>query len=38
MTFVIDEDKVIKVNYAGRTGGYATAGEQCAFVVQNCVK
>jgi hypothetical protein len=38
VTFVLDDDKVVKVNYAGRTGGYATHGEQCAFVVQNCVK
>ncbi len=38
VTFVLDDDKVVKVNYAGRTGGYASQGEQCAFVVQNCVK
>jgi hypothetical protein len=29
---------VSKVNYAGPTGGPLTAGEQCAFAVQNCVQ
>jgi hypothetical protein len=38
VTFVLDDDKIVKVEYAGRTGGYATSGEQCAFVVANCVK
>jgi hypothetical protein len=38
VTFALEEDKVVKVEYTGRTGGYATSGEQCAFVVANCVK
>jgi hypothetical protein len=38
VTFVLDDDKIVKVGYTGRTGGYATSGEQCAFVVANCVK
>jgi hypothetical protein len=38
VTFALEEDKIVKVEYAGRTGGYATSGEQCAFVVANCVK
>jgi hypothetical protein len=29
--------KVSDVNYTGRTGGWASQGEQCAFAVQNCV-
>jgi hypothetical protein len=37
VTFVLEDDKVVKVGYAGRTGGYVTVGEQCAFVVANCV-
>jgi len=37
VTFVLENGVVQKVNYAGRTGGFATAGEQCAYVVQNCV-
>ena len=30
--------RVIAVNYTGRTGGWASQGEQCAFAVQNCVQ
>jgi hypothetical protein len=30
--------KVSAVNYSGRTGGWASQGEQCAFAVQNCVQ
>lgn len=37
VTFVIRSGRVEKVNYAGRTGGLVTEGEQCAFVVQNCI-
>jgi hypothetical protein len=29
---------VSRVNYSGPTGGLITAGEQCAFAVQNCTK
>lgn len=35
---VMNEDRVSAVNYTGRTGGWATHGEQCAFAVQNCVQ
>jgi hypothetical protein len=35
---VMTEDRVSAVNYNGRTGGWATHGEQCAFAVQNCVQ
>jgi len=38
VTFVFKAGKVEKVNYAGRTGGWATVGEQCAFVVENCLQ
>jgi hypothetical protein len=37
-TFVLKDGKVQKVNYQGRTGGLLTKGEQCAFIVENCVK
>lgn len=37
VTFVLRSGRVKKVNYAGRTGGLVTEGEQCAFVVQNCI-
>jgi len=37
--FTVLRDGIVeKVNYTGRTGGYATQGEQCAFVVENCVR
>lgn len=29
---------VTRVNYVGPTGGLLTAGEQCAFAVQNCTQ
>lgn len=37
-TFVLKDGIVKKVNYQGRTGGLLTKGEQCAFIVENCVK
>jgi hypothetical protein len=37
-TFVLKNGIVQKVNYQGRTGGLLTKGEQCAFIVENCVK
>ena len=33
---VMTNGVVSKVNYSGPTGGLLTAGEQCAFAVQNC--
>ncbi len=36
-TFVLKDNVVQKVNYQGRTGGVLTKGEQCAFIVENCV-
>jgi hypothetical protein len=35
--FVIENGRVTRLNYSGRTGGLLTAGEQCAFIVSNCV-
>lgn len=35
---VLTDGRVTKLNYAGPTGGLLTAGEQCAFAVQNCVR
>ncbi len=37
VTFVFKDGVVEKINYAGRTGGLITEGEQCAFVLQNCL-
>ncbi len=36
VTFALQDGKIIKVSYQGRTGGLLTGGEQCAFVVENC--
>ena len=38
VTFVLKDGVVQKVNYKGHTGGLLTKGEQCAFVVENCLK
>ncbi len=35
---VMSDGRVSRVNYSGPTGGLLTAGEQCAFAVQNCVQ
>jgi hypothetical protein len=35
---VMTDGVVSKVNYNGPTGGLLTAGEQCAFAVENCVR
>ena len=37
VTFAFQDGVVVKINYSGRTGGLVTKGEQCAFVVQNCL-
>ena len=36
-TFALRNNRVERVSYAGRTGGLLTKGEQCGFVVENCV-
>lgn len=35
---VMTAGKVTAINYTGRTGGWASQGEQCAFAVRNCVE
>jgi hypothetical protein len=37
-TFVLKDGVVQRVNYQGRTGGMFTKGEQCAFIVENCLR
>jgi hypothetical protein len=38
VTFILKDGVVEKVSYSGRTGGWASEGEQCAFVLQNCLE
>jgi hypothetical protein len=38
VTFVLDQGIVKKVEYQGRTGGLISQGEQCAYVIENCLK
>ena len=38
VTFVMKDGVIQKVNYQGRIGGLVTGDEQCAFVVEKCVK
>ena len=38
VNIVMGGGRVSRVNYSGPTGGVLTAGEQCAFAVQNCVR
>ena len=38
VTFILKSGRVEKVNYTGRTGGWATKDEQCAFVIENCLQ
>lgn len=37
-TFILKNGVIQKINYQGRTGGLLTKGEQCAFIVENCIK
>jgi hypothetical protein len=37
-TFILKDGIVQKVNYQGRTGGLLSKGEQCAFIIENCLK
>src|SRR5262249_22432466 len=38
VNIVMARGAVSAVNYVGPTGGLLTAGEQCAFAIQNCVQ
>jgi hypothetical protein len=35
---VMTDNRVIRLNYSGPTGGLLTTGEKCAFAIQNCVR
>jgi len=37
ITITLKNDKVQRVSYSGKTGGLLTQGEQCAYVLENCV-
>ena len=37
VTFVLADDTVQSINYAGRTGRRSQSGEQCAYAVANCL-
>jgi hypothetical protein len=37
ITIYLKNDKVRSVKYSGKTGGLFTQGEQCAYVLENCV-
>lgn len=37
-TLILKDGIVQKLNYQGRTGGLLTKGEQCAFIIENCLK
>ena len=37
ITITLKNDKVQRVSYSGKTGGFLTQGEQCAYVLENCV-
>jgi hypothetical protein len=36
-SFVFQRDRLTRLDYTGRTGGLATQGEQCGFIVANCI-
>ena len=36
-TFVVKDNRVEAVTYRGKTGGLLTKGEQCGYIVQNCL-
>jgi hypothetical protein len=38
LTFILKDEIIQKINYSGRTGEPLTKGEQCAFVIENCLK
>jgi hypothetical protein len=37
ITITLENDRVQSVKYSGKTGGLFTPGEQCAYVLENCV-
>lgn len=36
-TFIFQDNKVVKLHYAGKTGGKTHKDDQCAYVVGNCL-
>ena len=38
VTVMLSEGKVTKVKYGGNSGGLLTEDEQCAYIVEDCVK
>lgn len=36
-TFILKNGFVEAITYRGKTGGLATKGEQCGYIVQNCL-
>lgn len=37
-TFILKDGIIKKINYQGRTGGPLTKDEQCASIIENCLK
>ena len=37
-TFILKDGIIKKINYRGRTGGPLTKDEQCASIIENCLK
>jgi hypothetical protein len=37
-TFILKDGIIKKINYQGYTGGPLTKDEQCAFIIENCLK
>jgi len=37
-SFVFQRGRLTRLNYTGQTGGLATQGDQCGFIVANCLK
>lgn len=38
VSVVIEQDRVTGINYRGNTGGLFSEGEQCSYVVENCLQ
>lgn len=38
VSVVIEQDRVTRINYQGNTGGIFSEGEQCSYVVENCLQ
>lgn len=38
VSVVIEQGRVTRINYRGNTGGLFSEGEQCSYVVENCLQ